>query len=52
MYRDNEPGPSIAGVGSQRYERRISANVSNTNLAPQGYNPAMAEARRAWGMED
>jgi hypothetical protein len=55
MYRDSDPGgagPSIAGVGSQRYERRISANTGTGNLAPGEYNPAMREARRAWGLED
>ncbi|KIW03928.1 hypothetical protein, variant [Verruconis gallopava] len=53
MYRDNPGRPSIAGVGSPRYERRISSNAINSGVTgPTGYNPAMQEARRAWGMED
>lgn len=57
-YRDIPPisltpdvAPQIAGVGSQKYERRISGGPTG-NLAPGSYNPAMQQARRAWGMDE
>jgi outer membrane biosynthesis protein TonB len=53
MYRNNESsGPAIAGVGSQRYERRISTHGSGNLLPSGGESDAMREARRAWVAED